>query len=187
MTPFTVRLLLHWTHALMSIALIVTGLLISYPDLRGSLIGGYGREILEWHLWAGWISMGAPALAMALSARPILRELRRRLGPPDPPYAWRKIHIVATLVLTFLVGASGVVLWLDFDIPLAVVDATLEVHIIVTWILIFGIPLHVVLSWRKTVSRTREMLGIDKVPGAGFPADGEDDDEDDDEFDPLQL
>lgn len=180
MTPFTVRRYLHLFHSLTSIMLIATGLLISYPDIRGTLLGGYGREVLDWHLWSGWIFMGAPVLALALATRPILRDLRRRLGPPDPVYAWRKIHIVTTLILTFLVNATGVVLWLDFDIPLSFVDAMVEIHIIVTWILLFSIPLHVVLAWRKIVARTREMLGIDRVPGMDPVGD-------DDDFDPLQL
>jgi cytochrome b subunit of formate dehydrogenase len=179
MTPFTVRRSLHLIHALTTVLLIGTGLLISYPDLRGSLIGGYGREVLEWHVWVGWLFMGAPPLALALNARPLLRDLRRRLGPPDPVYAWRKIHIVTTLVLTFLVGASGVVLWLDLDLPLAFIDAMLEIHIVITWVLLVSIPIHVALAWRKTVARTREMLGIDPIPGSGFPGD-------DDDFDPLQ-
>ena len=179
MTPSTIRRYLHLGHALTSVALIVTGLLISFPDLRGSLVGGYGREILDWHLWVGWTFMALPPIALLLAARPILRDLQRRLGPPDPVYAWRKIHIVTTLVSSFLVGLTGVVLWVDWELSLAFVDAMLEIHIIITWILVFSIPLHVVLVWRKTVARLREMLGIDQIPGAGFPGD-------DDDFDPLQ-
>ena len=180
MTPSTVRRSLHLGHALTSILLIATGLLISYPDLRGSLVGGYGREILDWHLWVGWVFMALPLLALAVAARPVLRDLRRRLGPPDPVFAWRKIHIVATLVLTFLVSLSGVVLWVDWKLPLALIDAMLEIHVITTWTLLFSIPVHVVLAWRKTVARVREMLGIDPVPGSGLSGD-------DDDFDPLQM
>lgn len=176
-TPFTIRRYLHLLNALTTIALIFTGLLISYPDLRGSLIGGYGREILEWHIWAGWAFMAGPALALALGARALLSDIRRRLGPPDPVYAWPKVHTVGTVLLSLGVGASGIILWADLDLPIAFVDAMLQIHIIVTWILLITIPLHVVIAWRKAAQRLREMLGIDPVPGFS---------DDDDDFDPMQ-
>ena len=96
---------LHAAHALTSLLLIATGLLLGYPDLRSALVGGYGRQILDGHLWIGWAYLGAPVVAGAVAGRPLLRDLARRLGPPDPPFVWRKLHIVASLAMTILLLA----------------------------------------------------------------------------------
>ena len=160
MTPGSVRRALHAAHALTSLLLIATGLLLGYPDLRSALVGGYGRQILDGHLWISWVFLGAPVVAGAVAGRPLLRDLARRLGPPDPPLVWRKIHIVASLAMTILLGASGGVLWLDLDLPLPALDAALDLHVAATWLLAASIPVHLVLAWRKIVARTGEILGL---------------------------
>jgi cytochrome b subunit of formate dehydrogenase len=162
MTPGAVRRALHAVHAITSVLLIATGLLLWDPDLRALLVGGYGRQILDGHVWIGWGFLGAPALAAVLAARPLLRDLGRRLGPPDPPLAWRKVHIVATLAMTLVLGASGVVLWADVDLSLAALDATRDAHVAASWLLTASIPVHVVVAWRPMVGRVREILG--RVP-----------------------
>ncbi len=162
MTPGTVRRALHFVVALTALVLIVTGIPLWDPDLRARLLGGYGREILEVHLWFGWVFVVAPLLAAFAAARPLLRDMARRFGPPDPPYAWRKVHILSTLVLTFLLSASGVLLWSDLEMPLVLLDAGSEVHLIATWVLLGLIPVHILFSRRKIVARTREILG--RVP-----------------------
>ena len=53
--------------------LLASGLLLTEPDLRAKLVGGYGREIMEIHLWSGWVFLGAPLLALALAPHPLLR------------------------------------------------------------------------------------------------------------------
>lgn len=160
MTPGPVRRALHATHTAASVLLIATGLLLSYPDLRGRLVGGYGREILDAHLWIGAALIAAPCVAGLLAGRLLLRDLVRRLGPPDPTFAWAKVHIVATLAMTSLLVATGLLLWLDFDLPTAVLDLATTSHVAATWLLVASIPLHVVLARRKIVARTREILGL---------------------------
>ena len=78
MTPGAVRRALHAAHALTSVLLIATGLLLWDPDLRARFVGGYGREILEAHLWVGALLLGAPILAGLLAGRVLLRDLLRR-------------------------------------------------------------------------------------------------------------
>ncbi|MDH3214186.1 MAG: cytochrome b/b6 domain-containing protein [Myxococcales bacterium] len=160
MTPGAVRRALHAAHSLTSVLLIATGLLLWDPDLRARLVGGYGRQVLDGHLWIGWVFLAAPIVAVVVAARPILRDLARRLGPPDPPFAWRKVHIVASLAMTFLLGASGLVLWVDLDLPIAALDAALEVHLAATWLLTASIPVHLVVARRQIVARTRGILGL---------------------------
>jgi cytochrome b subunit of formate dehydrogenase len=162
MTPGAIRRALHGTHTLTCLLLIVTGLLVWDADLRARLVGGYGREILDLHVWIGWGFLAAPLLAALAAARPLLRDLARRLGPPDPPLVWRKVHIVGTLAMTFLLSVSGLLLWADLNLSLALLDASTEVHLATTWVLTASIPVHLVLARRKIVARVREMLG--RVP-----------------------
>jgi cytochrome b subunit of formate dehydrogenase len=159
MSPSGIRRALHDTHVLTTLVLIASGLLLTLPDLRALVVGGYGRQIARVHLWVGWISLAAPALALALAARPLWRDLRRRLAPPHP-LAWRKIHIVFTLFSVLLLAVSGVLLWLDPGFPITVIDVLLEIHLLLTWALVAVIPLHLVVGWRKIVERTREILGL---------------------------
>lgn len=162
---------LHHLYTLLTLALIATGLLIGHPEWRAQLVGGYGRLIYEIHLWAGWGFMGVPALALAVAARPLLRDLRRRLGPPDG-LTWRKIHTVFTLAAGVLLALTGVALWLDPGLPLPLLDATVEVHVVLTWMVLLAIPVHLLAAWRKTVTRTREILGLESP--SPLPFDRED-------------
>ena len=77
MTPGAVRRALHAAHALTSVLLIATGLLLGYPDLRSALVGGYGRQILDGHLWIAWGFLGASVVAGAAgSFIPVNRSTR---------------------------------------------------------------------------------------------------------------
>lgn len=152
----------------MSLVLIATGLVIEFPDLRARLIGGYGMQILQYHLWLGWAFMAAPALALALAGRPLLRHLRGLLGFPRG-ITWRKAIAVANLASAILVGASGIPLWLDRSLPLAVVDVSLEIHIAFTWVCLALIPPHLFLARHKIATRLLQWIGRAPEPHLGFP------------------
>jgi hypothetical protein len=121
MSLVAIRRALHHLYTLVTLLLIVTGLLLSEPDLRARLVGGYGREILDLHIWVGVGFVAIPVLALLAAARPLGRDLRRRLGPPDG-VTWRKVHTVFTLAAGAALGLTGVLLWLEPGMPLAVVD-----------------------------------------------------------------
>ena len=121
MSLVAIRRAFHHLYTLAALLLIATGLLLAEPDLRARLVGGYGREILDLHIWVGVGFIVIPVLALLAAARPLGRHLRRRLGPPDG-VTWRKIHTVFTLVAGAALGLSGLLLWLDPGMPLALVD-----------------------------------------------------------------
>jgi hypothetical protein len=83
----------------------------------------------------------------------------RRLGPPDPVWAWRKVHLVGTTLLSGLLIGSGVLLWVDVDLPRRGLDAAVEIHVAATWAVAVSIPLHLALARRKIASRASELLG----------------------------
>jgi cytochrome b subunit of formate dehydrogenase len=163
MTPVTTRRLLHQAHLVTTLVLLVTGFLIQFPDLRARVLGGYGRELAEVHVWLGWAFTAAPLLALALAARPLLADLGRRLGPREP-MSWRKAHVAITLVAGALLTLTGIVLWVPGRLPLALLDASLEVHIWATWIFTAALPVHLVVARRKIVERVRVALGGEPPP-----------------------
>jgi cytochrome b subunit of formate dehydrogenase len=172
MSPAQVRRTGHAVHAVTTLVLIATGLLIEWPELRARLFGGYGLQLSAVHHWAGALFALAPMLAAAIAARPLARDLRRRLGPPDP-VSWKKIHIVATLVLTVLLAGTGALLWIDPGVPIAVFDATVQVHVISTWGIIASLPIHLTAARRKIADVVAVALGLRGLPALEFPLDDE--------------
>lgn len=158
MTPFTTRRLLHAAHVATTLVLLATGFLIQWPDLRAFLVGGYGRELADVHVWMGCAFAGAPALALALAPRPLLADLGRRLGSSEP-LSWRKAHVVITLVAGALLTVTGIALWMPGSTPVALLDASVEVHIWTTWVVAISLPVHLVVARRKIVERVRIALG----------------------------
>jgi cytochrome b subunit of formate dehydrogenase len=172
MTPTTPRRLLHAAHVVTPLPLLVTGFLIEWPDLRAQIVGGYGRELAEIHLWFGWAFAAAPALALAFSARPLLADLAGRLRSPDLN-TWRRLHVVITLVASALLVVTGIVLWWTGRLPLVLQDVSLEIHIWATWVLAVSLPVHLVEARRAIADRVRLYLTGEPPPLFEF-----DDDED---------
>ena len=157
MTPARIRWALHCIYALAVLLKVATGLLLTEPDLRAKLLGGYGREIMEVHMWSSWFFLGAPLLALVLAARPLLWDLRWRLRRPGG-ITWQKIHVVVTLSAGVILSLTGVLLWLDLGLPHAYTDPMLEVHDALIWVVIAALSAHLVAARRKILLRTRQML-----------------------------
>ena len=160
MSPVGIRQALHHVHSVSAIVLMATGIFLTLPDLRAWLIGGYGRQILDIHMWAGWIFIAAPPVALALGARKLVRFAQLRLGAAGG-MSWRKIHIVSSLLAAFLLGVSGVVMWWDpIQMPRWLSDVAIDMHIWLSWFVIAELVLHLVAARRPIVQRTREWLGL---------------------------
>jgi len=157
MTSATTRRLLHASHGITTLPLLATGFLIQWPDLRAQVVGGYGRELAEIHLWFGGAFAAAPLLAVG-AAGALFADLRQRLGPPDP-ITWRKLHIVITVAASLLLSVSGIILWWFQDLPLIVQDVSLEIHIWATWAVALSLPVHLVVARRKIAERARLIRG----------------------------
>ena len=159
MTPPRIRFALHLVYALAVLVKVASGLLLTEPDLRAKLVGGYGREIMEIHMWSSWFFLGAPLLALALAARPLLRDLRRRLARPNG-ITWSKLHIVVTLSAGIILSLTGVLLWVDLELPHAFVDPMIELHDLLIWVVIAALSVHLVAARRKILLRTHRLLGV---------------------------
>lgn len=82
LSPAAGRRGLHALHTLSGLALLGTGLLIQWPELRARVLGGYGRELGLLHDQAAIAFLAAPALAVALSGSALVREASARLRRP---------------------------------------------------------------------------------------------------------
>jgi len=118
--------------------------------------------LAEFHLWFGWVFAALPLLAIG-ATRPLLEDLRRRLGPPDG-VAWRKLNMVITGVASLLPSVSGIVLWLFLELPLIVEDVLLEIHIWATRVLTASLPVHLVVARHKIAERLRHPFGVEPPP-----------------------
>jgi cytochrome b subunit of formate dehydrogenase len=163
MNSASVRRALHAVHALASLLLIGTGVLIHWPELRLLVLGGYGMALAWLHEWTGLAFIVAPLLSLGLAARPLLRDLGARLGPPDPP-SWRKLHIALTLVLSALLSLSGVALWQQEYLPMRAADLALDAHIWLSWLIAISIPVHLFAARRKIAEIVAVRLGLRPPP-----------------------
>jgi cytochrome b subunit of formate dehydrogenase len=78
--------------------------------------------------------------------------------------SWRKAHVLITLVAGALLTLTGIALWVPRSLPLALLDASLEVHIWATWVFAASLPVHLVVARRKIVERVRMALGGEPPP-----------------------
>jgi len=164
--PVYVRHALHHVYAIAAIVLMATGVFLTLPDLRARWIGGYGRQILDWHLWAGWVYLAAPPIALLLGRRDLLLALRERLSEGR---AWRRFHMTSVLIAGFLLGLTGVALWLDIEMPRWLADLTSNTHEWLSWFVIAELGVHVIAAWRKTFERARWLLGLAPVGTSESP------------------
>lgn len=171
MTAAARRQVMHVCHAVATVVLIATGFLIQWPDLRAALVGGYGRQLAEYHMWFGWLFAAVPLAGLG-AARALLADARRRLGPPDG-VTWRKLHIVVSVVSSFLLSVTGIVLWAFPVLPALVEDVSLEIHVWATWVLTVSLPIHLVAARRAIVERLRHPRGGEPPPLFEFDDDEE--------------
>ncbi len=158
MTATGVRRALHSSNALAFFALFGSGLLLQLPDLRAWLIGGYGREIEQVHLWLSLWFVAAPALALGLLGRSCWRQNWRALRSPLAATRWRSAYTAATVLLSAALVVSGLLLWVGLDLPLSWIDASLEIHLAATWLLAASVLVHLIAARRGIAARTRQLV-----------------------------
>lgn len=165
-----VRRGLHALHAWLVLLLVATGVLLAFPDLRASVTGGYGQLLVDVHLWGGVAFALSPLLALALARAHLVEELQRRLGPPDP-WGWRKTHIVLSIVIVAGLSLSGVALWLDAHLSIAMADLARLSHEVLTVLVVLSLPVHLVAARRAIVQRVQRWLGREPDVDALFDLD----------------
>lgn len=142
----------RWVHAIYAcivIVLIATAIPIQFPDLRASLIGGYGRSFATVHEWAGVAMLALPAVVLAVTPRKavetiLIRSYRRE------HLRLHAVNLWFTLASGVLFVATGFLMWFPSRFPDAVVDTSADVHRILSYLLYVMVPLHLVIASKRT-------------------------------------
>jgi cytochrome b subunit of formate dehydrogenase len=148
----------HLANALASVALIGTGLLISYPDIRAQLIGGYAMQLSKWHHWIGVAFIAMPLLWLLKDPAALLHTVRWYLGAVRLDL-WRKLHYGVSLLACVILAITGAVLWLNVEIDRAMADTMVGAHVVATWVLLFTIPLHLLSAVLRVGRAKRRHAG----------------------------
>ena len=141
----------HAANALTTIALIGTGFLITYPDLRAQFVGGYAMQLAEWHRWTAVAFMAMPIAWAVKTPAGLMNTVRwhfrtRWLGH------WRRIHYGISLVAAAILVVTGAVLWVDPDtMSRTVLDGTITAHVGATWVVLLMLPAHVLIAGFRIV------------------------------------
>ena len=142
------RRIFHAANALTTIGLIFTGFLITYPDLRAQLIGGYALQLAEWHRLMALAFMAMPVAWVLKTPTELLQTVSWHLRSTWLDL-WRKAHYGICLVASAILVVTGTVLWLDIEVSHTTLDATVGAHVVSTWVVFLTIPLH----WLSVASR----------------------------------
>ncbi|MEE9279482.1 MAG: cytochrome b/b6 domain-containing protein [Myxococcota bacterium] len=156
-SPRWLRRALHSTNLIASLALIATGLLITFPDARAQLVGGYALLLTRLHHWAALVFVAAPLLALAAAPLALGREFGGRLLSAEKG-GLRRAHLATCTLASIALALSGALLWAELELPRAFEDAMVEAHVVATWVVVVGIPVHLVAVRRRLRDATAELL-----------------------------
>lgn len=149
----TIRSWLHSGNAAIAFALLITGLLMMFPDFRSKMIGGFGRELGLVHRWVGWAFFAFPLLFLP-AAKILWNDMKKRLSTKTP-VRWRKINLGFAIVFAVGINLSGVVLWFNDQVPLFILDASLFLHQVLTFAFIISLSVHLYVARRGIFARFR--------------------------------
>lgn len=154
---------LHAAHLLTFVTLLATGLLLLFPELRASLIGGYSLVVRSVHCWVGVAFVVLPAALLAagglgaLAAAPTAVALRA---------LWRRLHVWATVLLGALFTVTGAILWADADVSELIHDGSRATHNWLTWAGTGLLGVHLLELAAARLGERVTARDVRRVPGA---------------------
>ena len=164
MKPAKIRGWLHILYAILAFILTVSGLLITFPDIRSKLIGGYGRYLSDIHVWVGWMIILLPIPVFLLTPKPMIDYSKRKLSLKSP-FRWAKVNLSFTMISAIIFSVTGILIWvdngsmgIDVQIPFIVVDIAIKIHNYLTWILIAAVLLHLFFARRVIWAKTKRIF-----------------------------
>ncbi len=148
---------LHFFYAVVALALVGTGLLIQFPDLRARFVGGYGQTLAWWHEWTGVAMLVLPVLWFVLAPSAawdtiVLRSWRR------DKLALHAVNLWFTIVSGTVFVITGFLLWFQRTLPDPVIDWSYVLHDVFSYALYVMIPVHIVISLGRTLRNLRARL-----------------------------
>jgi len=152
----------RWVHAIYAVivtVLIASAIPIQFPDLRASLIGGYGRSFATVHEWAGVAMLTLPVIVFGATPRRALETIWIRSYRRDH-LRWHAINLWFTLVSGLLFIVSGFLMWFPGRLSDAVVDTAADVHSTFSYVLYIMVPLHLIIASKRTWQVLRDWAGV---------------------------
>lgn len=162
MKAYKVRRWVHRISGSAALVLLITGTLVSLPDLRTALIGGQGQLLSDIHLWLGLVFVSTPIIALFYSKGSIIENIKKRIFASKKIH-WRRIHLSLVMCATVLLGLTGPIMWIDsiWEYPVVVMDAIFLVHLSLAWVVGLVLPAHLYMA-RKGIARVlRNWFGLD--------------------------
>jgi hypothetical protein len=150
--PSKIRRWVHDWYAALAVALLITGFLITYPDLRSAVLGRYGFYMPEIHNWAGGFFIGLPIVGAFFRGKENWTHLKKRMFNMSK-IQWRQIHLSGTWIAGITFALSGLILWWEKGIPLFIMDAMFAIHLWLAWLFLFATLYHLIAARRAIVVR----------------------------------
>ncbi len=158
-----VRRWVHRSNGTLAILLLFTGGLVTFPDVRAALIGGWGQMLSDVHVFSGFIFVTVPLLALLWKGSDLLDNLKKRILSSNKVH-WRRVHLGVALLSASIMALTGPVMWLDarFEFPVLIMDVIFFIHLTAAWVVGLSLPLHLWMA-RHAIARTgRKWLGFGK-------------------------
>jgi formate dehydrogenase subunit gamma len=118
----------HWTHAIIYLLLLITGLTLFFQRL-GSTIPGERIPHLA-HIILGVAFIAAPPIIFIIgSARGLLQDFNRVLSWRDKKFReFQKMHFALTFVSLFGFAITGFIMWMKDTLPRDLVEMNTAFH-----------------------------------------------------------
>ena len=157
----------RWVHRFVGLAVLVlllTGVLVTFPDVRTVLIGGRGQLLSDIHMWTSVILIGAPIVALVMNGKEIFQNLKKRMFNAKT-HTWRRYHLSLTVVAGVAMSLIGCVLLIDskmIELPIVMMDVFFWLHLAGAWLLGSVLLIHLWMAHRGIARTLKQWCGLDK-------------------------
>jgi len=124
----------HWMYTLIFIALVISGILLYFPEIRHYITGGYSLVISKIHKYIG------------IAAIPMLGVFWVNLwNSQSKMKRWQIAHTRIVLVSGVLFIISGINIWFVRGLTDTIYDMSVTVHQVLTFIVMAVLIAHLIM------------------------------------------
>ena len=157
--PFEIRRWVHHTNGTAAVVLLITGTLITIPDLRTALVGGYGKIMSDIHSWTGLAFVCVPLFVLIFARDSLLTNLKKRIFDAKKIH-WRRVHLSISLFSGTMLAVSGSLIWFDtvWELPIPLMDVLFLAHTTFAWAIGLALPVHLWVARRSIMRNTQKFF-----------------------------
>ncbi len=146
----------HHLRAALFFVASASGFLLFSPTLRAEVTGGYALSLERMHFFLGL----AFTLLCVLPLRISIPRPRGELGDCAVPSSRRRLtRRLASGGVAALLMISGLAIWFNLALPVAIVDAADDLHVWLTYAACLVVAVHIWEALRSAAHRRRAGLG----------------------------